>query len=96
LPARTKELWVQAWRRVPVLDPPDATLAGEQVVGKNDCLFAATLGGYREKDWGWGFHKVVVKDGKVYDAFTGGEGATMEEYKSMWEYPDFINFNFDF
>jgi hypothetical protein len=52
------------------------------------------LGGYREKDWGWAHHDVVVKDGRVYDAFTGGNGATIDEYKSLWQYPDWINFGF--
>lgn len=52
------------------------------------------LGGYRGKNWGWYWHKVVVNDGRVYDAFTGGEGATIDEYKSLWEYPDVIDFGF--
>jgi hypothetical protein len=55
---------------------------------------APTLGGYRGKNWGWSFHEVVVKDGRVYDAFTGGPGLTIGEYKALWEFPGHINFGF--
>lgn len=40
------------------------------------------------------FHEVVVKDGRVYDAFTGGKGASVAEYKGLWEFSDHINFGF--
>jgi hypothetical protein len=53
-----------------------------------------TLGGYRGKNWGWSFHEVVVKNGRVYDAFTGGQGLSITEYKALWEFPDHINFGF--
>ncbi len=43
----------------------------------------------------WDIHEVVVKDGRVYDAFTGPEGMTIAEYKQSWgEYSDVINFGF--
>jgi hypothetical protein len=43
---------------------------------------------------GWYSHSVVVKDGRVYDAFTGPSGKTISEYKALWEYGDVINFGF--
>ncbi|MFO0553766.1 MAG: RHS repeat-associated core domain-containing protein [Polyangiaceae bacterium] len=52
------------------------------------------LGGYRKQHPAWYYHEVVVKDGRVYDAFTGGKGATIKEYKALWEFPNFINFGF--
>ncbi|MBK9261559.1 MAG: hypothetical protein IPM54_17355 [Polyangiaceae bacterium] len=55
---------------------------------------APTLGGYRGQNWGWSHHEVVVKGGRVYDAFTGGKGASIAEYKALWEYSGHINFGF--
>jgi hypothetical protein len=60
------------------------------IVPKSD----RTLGAHRGKNWGWRFHEVVVKDGRVYDAFTGGQGLPISEYKALWEFPDHINFGF--
>jgi hypothetical protein len=53
-----------------------------------------TLGAYRGKNWEWSFHEVVVKDGRIYDAFTGGQGLPISEYKALWEFSDYINFGF--
>jgi Pretoxin HINT domain len=52
------------------------------------------LGGYRGRTPPWGHHEVVVKDGMVYDAFTGAKGTSIADYKALWEYPDDINFGF--
>ena len=57
----------------------------------------ARLGSYREYtpgDRGWAYHEVVVKGGRVYDAFTGHQGLAIEEYKALWEYHDAIDFGF--
>ena len=56
--------------------------------------FGSFLGGYRDAQPGWGHHDVVVKDGKVYDAFTGGKGESISEYKKNWQYSDDIDFGF--
>ncbi len=53
-----------------------------------------SLGAHRGHDNGWYHHAVVVKDGRVYDAFTGSKGASIAEYKSLWKYADGINFGF--
>lgn len=53
-----------------------------------------TLGGYRGSNPAWAYHEVVVKEGRVFDAFTGSSGATIDEFKALWEYPDAINFGF--
>jgi RHS repeat-associated protein len=42
----------------------------------------------------WPFHKVVVKDGKVYDALTGRSGQTVSTFKRAWDYADDIIFGF--
>jgi hypothetical protein len=55
---------------------------------------APTLGGYRGKNWGWSHHDVVVKGGRVYDAFTGSQGLPIEEFIKLWEYPEAIHFGF--
>jgi hypothetical protein len=39
-------------------------------------------------------HEVVVKDGRVFDAFTGSGGATIAEFKALWQYPEAIRFGF--
>ena len=52
------------------------------------------LGGYREKNWGWYFHDVVVKDGRVYDGFGGPEGVPIDEFKSLWEFSEQLNWGF--
>ena len=55
---------------------------------------APSLGKYRGTNPGWAYHDVVVKDGRVYDAFTGSDGLPLQEYKELWQYPDAINFGF--
>ncbi len=42
----------------------------------------------------WRHHEVVIKDGKVYDAFTGHDGLSIAEYKNLWNHGDLINFGF--
>jgi hypothetical protein len=41
----------------------------------------------------WDFHQVVVKDGRVYDAFTGSAGKTINEYKALWKEGEAIDFS---
>jgi hypothetical protein len=55
---------------------------------------ARYLGKYRTVDLKWTFHQVVVKNGRVYDAFTGYLGASISEYKAFWENADVIDFGF--
>ena len=43
---------------------------------------------------GWQNHVVVIKDGRVYDAFTGSKGMAIDEYKKLWDWVDYINFGF--
>ncbi|MET9672281.1 polymorphic toxin-type HINT domain-containing protein, partial [Streptomyces sp. NPDC006482] len=46
------------------------------------------LGDYKLAKESWGHHTVVVKDGRVYDQFTGKDGMPMDEWKAQWDYPD--------
>jgi RHS repeat-associated protein len=52
------------------------------------------LGAYRGHDFGWYYHKVVVKGGHVYDAFTGHQGLPIIDYKKLWQFADSIKFGF--
>ncbi|GAA4626133.1 hypothetical protein GCM10023196_033120 [Actinoallomurus vinaceus] len=42
------------------------------------------LGRYRGQWTEWRHHEVVVRDGRVYDGFTGRTGLPIDEYKSLW------------
>ncbi|MFB8177369.1 hypothetical protein ACFC8N_15125 [Streptomyces sp. NPDC055966] len=69
----------------------------QQSIGGNrmrvtDRYGAPTLGKYREQDSFWGHHDVVVKDGRVYDAWTGSEGEPLDEYRGKFEYGDDLVF----
>jgi len=55
---------------------------------------ASNLGSYRGSNPGWAHHDVVVKEGRVYDAFTDHRGASISDYKALWENADAINFGF--
>jgi RHS repeat-associated protein len=55
---------------------------------------AKFLGKYRGQTPGWNDHWVVVKDGRVYDAFTGHAGLPIDEYKLLWESHDVLQFGF--
>ncbi|MFJ6393903.1 RHS repeat-associated core domain-containing protein [Streptomyces sp. NPDC091972] len=51
---------------------------------------APQLGKYRGQDTYWGHHDVVVRDGRVYDAWTGRHGEAMDDYLSHWEYSEYL------
>ncbi|MEW2082438.1 polymorphic toxin-type HINT domain-containing protein [Streptomyces sp. NPDC005283] len=68
------------------------SLGGGDLVRFNPPRF---FGPYRKQDtMNWTHHWVVVKDGRVYDAFTPRAGETIAEYKAQWDYGDAINFGF--
>ncbi|MFE7135923.1 polymorphic toxin-type HINT domain-containing protein, partial [Streptomyces sp. NPDC057638] len=46
------------------------------------------LGPYKLANEDWGHHTFVIKDGRVYDQFTGAGGMPLEEWKTQWDYPD--------
>lgn len=43
---------------------------------------------------GWYYHRVVVKNGRVYDLLTGPAGELIETYKKRWQDLDLIDFGF--
>ncbi|MER6301400.1 polymorphic toxin-type HINT domain-containing protein [Kitasatospora sp. NPDC001539] len=53
---------------------------------------APSLGKYRGQDSRWAHHDVVVKDDRVYDAWTGPDGEPMDAYRGQFEYGDDLNF----
>jgi hypothetical protein len=52
------------------------------------------LGEYRGSEAPWGYHDVVVREGRVYDAFTERTGLPIDQYKALWKYADMLNFGF--
>ncbi|WP_435826080.1 RHS repeat-associated core domain-containing protein [Micromonospora taraxaci] len=46
---------------------------------------ASNLGRYKGQWSGWGHHEVVVRDGRVYDAFTDRAGVPIDEYKARFD-----------
>ncbi|MFD0560394.1 RHS repeat-associated core domain-containing protein [Stackebrandtia endophytica] len=57
-------------------------------------LMGRYLPQYRGQDTLWQQHFVVVKNGRVYDAFGGRYGVPVSEYKALWQYNDVIDFGF--
>ncbi|HVX91228.1 MAG TPA: thrombospondin type 3 repeat-containing protein, partial [Candidatus Paceibacterota bacterium] len=49
---------------------------------------------FQGESTGWYSHTLVVKDGRVYDAFTGYEGLPIEQYKGLWNGQGEINWGF--
>ncbi|MDX3762549.1 polymorphic toxin-type HINT domain-containing protein, partial [Streptomyces sp. AK02-04a] len=47
-----------------------------------------SLGDYKLASESWGHHTFVVKDGRVYDQFTGPDGMSIDEWKAEWSYPE--------
>jgi hypothetical protein len=78
------------------IDGPVITIRPRVPAGFEDADIR--LGAYRGHipggDRGWAYHQVVVKDGRVYDAFTGHQGLPIEEYKALWAERDSIDFGF--
>ncbi|MGH3647065.1 MAG: hypothetical protein ACRDTM_07805 [Micromonosporaceae bacterium] len=52
------------------------------------------MGPYRGYDTPWKSHVVVVKNGRVYDAWTSRYGEPIDVYKSRWAYGDVLKFGF--
>lgn len=71
-----------------------AQLGGGDIVRIRPEGGAPSLGGYRGANPGWAYHEVVVKDGRVYDAFGPRGGVTIDEYKNLFQYSDAIDFGF--
>lgn len=47
-----------------------------------------SLGDYKLANESWGHHTFVLKDGRVYDQFTGPDGMPLDQWKTEWSYPD--------
>jgi hypothetical protein len=52
------------------------------------------IGPYRGHNLFWHHHEVVVKEGRVYDVFTGHEGIPIEEFKALWDWRENLHFGF--
>jgi hypothetical protein len=65
------------------------------ILPKGGAPFLGGIGGggkwYNED---WAYHTVVVKGGRVYDAFTGHQGLSIGAYKRLWRYAEAIDFGF--
>ncbi|MFJ9951267.1 hypothetical protein [Kitasatospora sp. NPDC091207] len=40
----------------------------------------------------WDEHFVVIKDGTVFDGFTGSKGMSFDQYRKQWQYGEYLNF----
>ncbi|MCL1842026.1 MAG: hypothetical protein FWF75_09870, partial [Propionibacteriaceae bacterium] len=40
----------------------------------------------------WSYHEAVLKNGRIYDAYTGSEGKPISEYLAQWQYPDAVKY----
>ena len=65
-----------------------------QIKPKSSLPGTPNLGLRNGQPTNWFYHEVVVKDGRVYDALTGPNGLTIDEFKKQWEYADVIDFGF--
>ena len=52
------------------------------------------LGRYMGVNVRWGHHEVVVRDGRVFDAFGPAEGVSISDFKNKFQYPDGLDFGF--
>jgi hypothetical protein len=52
------------------------------------------LGRYMGIEPVWFIHQVVVKESRVYDAFTGHQGISVADYKALWEDGEDLDFGF--
>ncbi|MBV9855153.1 MAG: hypothetical protein JOY82_11655 [Streptosporangiaceae bacterium] len=57
-----------------------------------DSAGARYLGKYRGEDTYWNYHEVVIKDGRVYDAWTGRYGEPFDQYVNEWQYGKYLRF----
>ncbi|GAA2114395.1 RHS repeat-associated core domain-containing protein [Streptomyces synnematoformans] len=58
-----------------------------------DSYGAPSLGKYRGEDTMWAHHDVVIRDGRVYDAWTSRYGEPLDQYRSRFEYGDDLRFD---
>ncbi|NYE45560.1 Flp pilus assembly pilin Flp [Spinactinospora alkalitolerans] len=65
---------------------------GGEVRVIRDGYGAPGLGQYRGEDTMWSEHWVVVKDGRVYDAWTGRYGEPIDDYLENWQYGEDLQF----
>jgi hypothetical protein len=94
------------WKPAPVTSIPCSTgcenvavkiqakIGGEIKTIQVDPQRRFRLGPYRGQDSGWYSHTVVVRDGRVYDAFGPRTGVPVDDYKKLFDYRDVINFGF--
>ena len=63
----------------------DATIVRIQSDSNTEIDQYPLEGSYRGHATGWFGHEVVVKDGRVYDNYTGRHGLPIDEYKELWK-----------
>ncbi|MEU4113946.1 hypothetical protein AB0F71_05560 [Kitasatospora sp. NPDC028055] len=66
---------------------------GRTIYHVKDSMGAPVLGPSTHDPLGkWAEHFVVIKDGTVYDGFTGSNGMAFEQYRNQWKYGEYLNF----
>ncbi len=78
----------------------DVAAALQEILGENAIKIRIVpkkgrwLGSFVGKPVRWAYHHVVVKGGRVYDAYTGVDGMPIEAYKALFENAADIEFGF--
>ena len=107
-PTPSNKPLTRKWRRHTIAERPggcdaDAERINELFDGKAEIHTIvhkyggrSKLGHYGNEYTNWNYHKVVVRGDRVYDAYTGSGGRSINEYKSLWALhgKGLINFGF--
>ncbi|MBM2614910.1 hypothetical protein JIG36_04975 [Actinoplanes sp. LDG1-06] len=68
-------------------------LIGGETFRLSDSMGAPKLGPSKHDPTGrWDEHFVVIKDGVVYDGFTGPKGMPLKQYRAQWTYGEYLDF----
>ncbi|MFI5495785.1 polymorphic toxin-type HINT domain-containing protein [Actinoplanes sp. NPDC051859] len=68
-------------------------IVGGDIVHIKDSLGAPVLGpSARDPHGSWTEHYAVIKDGIVYDGFTGKAGMPLAAYRAQWEFGQYLSF----
>ncbi|WP_155271490.1 hypothetical protein [Salinispora tropica] len=68
-------------------------IVGGDIVHIKDAYGAPALGpSVRDASGKWTEHYAVIKDGVVYDGFTGRTGMPLDAYRAQWQFGEYLSF----
>jgi hypothetical protein len=66
---------------------------GGEIYQISDSMGAPRLGpSVNDPNGQWFEHFAVIKDGTVYDGFTGPRGMPFDDYRAQWDYGEYLKF----